>query len=676
MPVGVLIFYSIILLLIVGLVLLIIYLQTQKKMKQNQQSSAKLKKHRGKRSLIPTAAWIRCYAFFDRNFFTRQSVRKLNGRFMELGIFDNVDSRVQATKIFLASLGMVVGLFLFGTFAFHDLFMGFVLLTAGVVLKDNIFKKNFDKYYFKMLEQLGMAISELRQAFLRLGSVADALSEITVGPLLVRQFAAIQDILVSADAEHKLEEFYTTAPLKVLQTLAGVCYTVDNGGDSILRDGSSNFINSLMYITSEINMEIEKLQYQKAKFQYLEFLPLFPVFMLAPISSFIGNTITGTQIVYNGTYGYLCRLIIIITALVCYMLISRVNSVVAIQFDDRPPSLTKMLHERKWRKFVQIILPRKRAILTKKLKAIKSSLSRLTLEYLYLKKAAFAAFGFLTSLVLLLFSIYTGLFFQINNVVRMSMTSGREYSEEQKQQLRELDNLYLQSTNMDEEEMYEEIRRILKPTTSLEKDITNELERMKEKKAKVEASGFKFYHLWLSLLIGAICWNIPEMQLSFRRWLIKTESEEDCLQLQTIISVLMNTSMDTLTLLDWLAKHSRVHQHILIDALHEYPSDPDLALGRLKNSAALPEFKRIVDKLMDTIHQVSLSEAFADLAQEREHIMQTRRVSQTSLVEKKRSRMSFVSLGPMILFLLLYFIGPIGIVAATEFTKIFENMPL
>ncbi len=99
----------------------------------------------------------------------------------------------------------------------------------------------------------------------------------------------------------------------------------------------------------------------------------------------------------------------------------------------------------------------------------------------------------------------------------------------------------------------------------------------------------------------------------------------------------MNTSTDTLETLYWLEKQSRVHKNAILDAYHEYPSNPDLALNRLKAKAVLPGFKRLVDKLILTIHQISLGEAFSDLVTERDHVMRIREISQNTTLNKKRS---------------------------------------
>jgi hypothetical protein len=134
--------------------------------------------------------------------------------------------------------------------------------------------------------------------------------------------------------------------------------------------------------------------------------------------------------------------------------------------------------------------------------------------------------------------------------------------------------------------------------------------------------------------------------------------------------------MDTLSVLDWLSKHSRVHKHILVDALHEYPSDSALALGRLKSRSSIPEFQRVVDKLSITVYQSTLAEAFSDLATEREHLMRMRETSQVNTIEKKRALMSPFAMSTAMAVVLLYIIGPIGIVGLAELQTTFANLPI
>jgi hypothetical protein len=180
--------------------------------------------------------------------------------------------------------------------------------------------------------------------------------------------------------------------------------------------------------------------------------------------------------------------------------------------------------------------------------------------------------------------------------------------------------------------------------------------------------------LVLCYFIAYGAWCIPELLLRARAWLLRTEAEEDVLQLQTIITILMNTSVDTMDTLYWMERQSRVHKNALFDAYHEYPSDPDLALNRLKARAFLPDFKRMIDKLILTIHQITLAEAFSDLVAEREHVLRLREISQRATLKKKRAFASPLAMLPVALTAILYLLVPLGILGFKEFTRALQNL--
>lgn len=88
--------------------------------------------------------------------------------------------------------------------------------------------------------------------------------------------------------------------------------------------------------------------------------------------------------------------------------------------------------------------------------------------------------------------------------------------------------------------------------------------------------------------------------------MVRAEEEEDVLQLQTMLAILRFTHLDTMEALYWLARQSRVYQTAIYFAYHEYPSDPELALNRLKDKSSLPEFQQICERLLSTISQVTI----------------------------------------------------------------------
>ena len=86
-------------------------------------------------------------------------------------------------------------------------------------------------------------------------------------------------------------------------------------------------------------------------------------------------------------------------------------------------------------------------------------------------------------------------------------------------------------------------------------------------------------------------WFAPGIMLDLRKKMVRAEEEEDVLQLQTMLAILRYTSLDTMEALYWLARQSRIYQTAIYFAYHEYPSDPELALNRLRDKSSLPEFQ-------------------------------------------------------------------------------------
>ena len=96
---------------------------------------------------------------------------------------------------------------------------------------------------------------------------------------------------------------------------------------------------------------------------------------------------------------------------------------------------------------------------------------------------------------------------------------------------------------------------------------------------------------------------------------------------------------------------------------HEYVRDPEYALNHLKSKSASAEFSAMCDKLLTTVYQVTLAEAFEDLIGERENTMKIREAVQLQALKSKRNIAGPIATFPMIVWMVAVFILPVGIVA-------------
>ena len=156
--------------------------------------------------------------------------------------------------------------------------------------------------------------------------------------------------------------------------------------------------------------------------------------------------------------------------------------------------------------------------------------------------------------------------------------------------------------------------------------------------------------------------------------MVKTEAEDDFLQLQTLVSILMNTDMDTMETLYQLMQNSRIHKDMLAYCYHSYPANPEMELTRLQSKTPIIEFKRFIGKLKLTIYDLDLREAFSDLLIEREHILRLREMSLEATINKKRGLCGPLSLTPMGAMVIGELLIPLGYLGILEFMNALSMM--
>lgn len=617
--------------------------------------------------------YTKYFNWYENFFLTRGGIRLVYGRVCELSVYTSAEGRVVAVKFYTLSLSIFIGLLIAGAIIFKDLFSWLLVLLFAVVMKTMLVDKQIDKIHLKLLQQLLQALSSVRENYLRLNSIPDAIAEAEVGALLRRAFDDIYLILTAVDNDKRLEEFYASTPFRAVQTLASVCYQINESGDSVLTDGTSNFLQAMSMMESEVQLEVEKLLLLKAKFGILEIMPIAPLAAIRGIEVFFTGTIPGTTVLYHGPMGYLAKVVIILTAILGYSIIVKINSAVPVRKDDRSALVLSLL-EHKW--FLNLCIaftPKKTKKLLGKTKVLKGALSMIDIQHLYGKKITAAFIAFCVTLFFLVFAMNLGKEFVYNNVAEASLVAGDPLTKEETVKRERMDEIYMKLPTLPSEHDTEIFVDKYLPDLE-EYDRQAQIHRLQVKYKTYFATTFKWWMILICYIAAIGGWWFPEIGLKSRAWLLKTESEEDVLQMQTLIAILMNTSIDTMDAIFWLWKQSRVYSRILLAAYHEYASEPEMALNTLKEKASSGQFKRIVDKLKLTIHQITLAEAFSDLISERNHILNIRKIIQTAAVMKKRALASPLAMAPLYLTAFAYILLPLGILGVQEFMSAMKQM--
>lgn len=613
------------------------------------------------------------HRFYANNFFTRKSYLRIHEMLTRLSIYNFQEVRMYAVKYFQMSTACLLGMWLIGTFIFRDFVSSILILLFAYMMKNRYIDKNVDKSRRKLLDEFSTCLSSLREEYTRLGNIPDALAECEKGQTVRTQMEDIYSICTAVDGEDRLNEFYSKCQFRQLKTLAAVCYILNDTGDTVDEHGNSSFRTDISLIKDEVDLEVRKNRMIKIKFGSLEILPVVPIFAIRAVETFFMDSIPGTVALYNGILGYISKTVICLLSLLGFYVISNINSEQYVRSNDRLESVDNLLKKRWFSNIVDNVTTRDGKKLAALGNKLRGCLSSKTVKYVYAEKVVFSSIVFAMSLLASILMVNTARTFMYNNVKSMSLTGGFEYTKE------EYANMFLYDCKVMEmlqvptdEEMSDALRGIL--TKASEFQRLEEVERIKTKYTKYHNTYYKWYYIVFCYLFAIGGWFLPELLLKFRAYMVKTEAEEDVLQMQTIIASVMGTSLDTMSVLYWMEKNSTVHQDALLFCYHEYAQDPEMALERLKSKSTVAEFNHMCDKLISTIHQITVKEAFADLIVERNHVMKIREMVQEHTIENKRAVSSPLALSPLYALAFLHILAPIGVLGFAEFKDVLGSL--
>lgn len=651
------------------------------------------------------------YKVLSKNFITQSSIRKIYGKLSNLSVYKREELYIFSTQYFLMSWGVSIALIIFSIMMFSDVISVLICVAFALLLNTTLIEKQLDKQYFKVLEAMSKALGAIRQEYMKSNSVVEAINDAPIDDVLKRPFDEIYSILTSTDAELKLQEFYAATPFRTLQTLVGICYNINNQGDTKDDKGNSNFIQALTTLSTDVNAEITKITTQKKKFGMIEYLPFIPIFAMGFLESYFTGIMPGTALIYGGPIGYICRTLTILAAIICYGVITRINTVVPVKEDDRVTWAVNALAKTPIRRFIDNLKPKNKKGFRLKQK-LKLALSRQTLEEIYVQKTFYSIACFIIAVVTCMSVITMGSEYVKDSTQQLSLVATDEMSKYSKESILALDNKYISQrlTLQPNKTLGEEISDVIYKvkgliglngtksyTEKVEKypdlpedtiksmvsgympglsdlQVIDQVKRLQDKFETIMSTKFHWWLVWVCAFIGFIGWKIPDISIKLRRIMVRTEAEDDFLQLQTLVSIFMTTDMDTLDTLYELSQHSRIHKEMLTYCYHSYPANPELELTRLQSKTPLVEFKRFIGKLKLTISDLSMQEAFSDLIIEREQIMRIREITINATIDKKRGLCGPLSLMPLGFMVVGELLIPLGYLGYREFMNALTMM--
>lgn len=610
--------------------------------------------------------------FLSNFFITQGYMANVYSKLANLSVYRRSELQALSVKYLLTSWGISGGLVISSFFLFDDTLTVLIVAMFGLLISNIVVDKQLDKLHFKVQKASANLFSSIRQEYMRSNNVVEALDDAEIPDLLKKPMEEIISMLTSANSELRLQEFCEATPFRSLQTLAGISYHINNQGDEKDVYGQSNFIQALSILLSDVNTDIQKTLYRKRVFGVIEYLPFVPILGMGFLESYFISIMPGTALIYSGPLGYLFRTIIVVLSVIAYVTISRINNNIPIKEDDRSDFIVSLLEKPRIKQMVHNVTPKNKALLKLETR-LKNSLSRMSPEQYTLKRILFGLTGFMLAIVCATSTISLGRDFIENSTQQLSLVATGEMNEYEQKAIETLDKKYLASPSVfSDKDIVSMVESAMPGLSDLQ--VQDQVKRLKSKALSLENAYFKWWYVWVCAVIGVVSYFFVDLALFLRRKLIETEEEDDFLQLQTLVSILMNTNIDTLDMLGQLAQHSRVHRDMFLYAYQGYPSNPELELTRLQSKTPLLEFKRFIGKLKLSISELSLKEAYGDLIIEREHILRIRDMTVKASIGKKRMLCGVLSMTPLGALIILDFLVPIGILGYNEFMNALSTM--
>lgn len=622
---------------------------------------------------------LKVYMKLDNFFLTEDTLRKITKQVQSMSCYSPRDSYILAAKYMLMAMGIAAAFILAAILMFDDMVSVALCSSFGLVFASVMVDKQVDKINIKVYNQLRGAISSIREEYLRTNSVPEAIENAEYGKELKPSFDSIYNILTQSNAEAKLKEFFERTPFRHIQTLARVCYDINNSGDEIDAYGNSNFLTAMNNMSTDINNELSRMKYQKMRFGKLEYLALIPVVGIKIIEKFFVGIMPGTAVIYQGSTGYLIRIGTLALSIVVYTIIAKINTTQSIKEDDRIYAFCALIKNSKFiRHFVYDWCPKndKKQSRMKVQNKLNKALSKKGVEEFYLEKVTYGIAIFFISIFAMMCAIQMGKQHMLGSTQSLSLVDMELSIKVDKQDMLDMDNEYIKMRESGKEfkndEAYNFVQKYMPGLSDME--TQDQQKRLESKYNTIAKAYFHWWMIIICFILAVVGYNLPNMLLKLRRWLVVNEAEDDFLQLQTLMSIIMNTDGDTLDALEQMSEMSKIHQEMLLYCYHSYPSNPDKELWILEQKTPIMEFKRFIGKMRLSVSDLSLKEVFADLMLERDYIQEQRDIKMRQAIDKKRTLCGMLSKAPMGIMVAGEFLFPIGYLGATELMSAINSM--
>ena len=684
--------YLIIGVAVVFAVIVIAYLLLKKKMqasgiKEIQQLRAGTEEKKFSSEII----YQKLYVKYLKIPFIKRYLLKIRRRLEIINIDDEYLTRKQSSKILTNAILVIIPLTILIILITNENFLlMWFLLIFEVFLADTIINGMVDKIDNKLLRQQIDFFSEIRHAYHEYNMVEEAIYQVAQDdehPEMSRQAEKIYEVLISNDPESELEKYYDIAPNAYLKEFAGVSYLTKEFGDRKV-DGASLYLKNLNNITQEMQLEILKRDKLDYVFQSLSLISIVPILFMEPIKNWAVSQFSFTSSFYNGKYGMIVQILILVLTFVCYLLTRKLKDNGSVNMSTKNtenPWQAKLYKNPLIKKFVDLFIPKNGTKEYRKLQQnMKDAASKDKIEWIYINRILLCIVTFIATIVIVMQlhkivinNVYTDPTADFDIVGQMS-----DRDTKQAMEITESDNDYIIHFRGDTSVTQTDIEKEMKRgrinqdyINSTDEEIATAAERVLGKIKTVNTENMQWFELLIAMVFGVVAYNAPIWMLKFQAKMRQLDMEDEVMQFQTIILMLMRIErVNVEIILEWLERYANIFKEPISKCVNNYESGPWEALEQLKEDVSFQPFIRIVESLQAAVEKIPIADAFDELDTERDYYQARRKESNERLISRKGMIGRGIGFAPMVILFVGYLIIPLVLIGMTSMTTSMGSM--
>ncbi|MBP1999800.1 hypothetical protein J2Z69_000819 [Paenibacillus shirakamiensis] len=560
-----------------------------------------------------------------------------------------------------------------------------ILLLTAVVLNSLFLDTFIQRLETQLLNQMIQFMNEVRHAYHRHSMVEEAIEE--AAELSAEAISShgyiIADALKSSDPHEELNRYYETAPSRFLKSFAGISLLIMEYGDKVGSEGSM-YLKGLNTLNQEIQLEIIR----RAKLDYvlkgLHFIALFPVFFTKPVEMWARKSFPLMEEYYLGRAGMLTKLFIYVLIMAAYTLLQKLKNTedASIQTQRLKKPWEQLIYNHLWfRRMTKFFIPEINTRPYLKIsQLLKDTNHILRVEWFYVRRMVLAGICGIT--VISCFLILHVL--EINRIQielpRSTVVFGSLSKEDKMLADRAvlLDTIVIHDVKVKGNTSYDEISHLvaMHSQTKLHKgQFTETVNRIYTKLQRMNSEYLKWWEVVVALILVWFGYELPVIYLRFQRRIRQMDMKHEVYQLQSIIVILKE--MDRISveeILHWMSVYALIFRTPLEKCLLHFEHGAEVALHQLKDEVTLPEFKRLIEKLILAVERIPIAKAFDNMDGEMSFRFEERRISYEKMLDIKSNWGRMIGFTPMYALVFLYLVVPLIWMSFTQMTQYYDQI--